>query len=207
MSRIILALCCCLQVALCCDGQATNLPVKADMYMDKNHTSTVSKRLVITRDSLNLDVLENGYDSLQIRIWITKSREDSFKVVVLRKKHTEWEGILYNCKQFLNLTRDTLINYAKDSILIVPVSGWNYFINGLKVNNIMTMPDFRTIKDYPIQSIGGSNFIVEISTKKIYRLYMFDSPTRNKNSFKEAKNMVKIMSILSRELKIQFEDL
>src|SRR5580692_4519236 len=56
-----------------------------DIPKQKYEASTLLAGVRATKDSLGLDNLENGYDSLQIRMWFTYPMSDSEQVLTIKR--------------------------------------------------------------------------------------------------------------------------
>src|SRR5437762_516793 len=82
----------------------------------------------------NLDTLENGFDSLQIRIWYNYAKTRSGKKIFsIKRQNKNWTGTLYT-----DFT-DSIKN-------VIPKSGWSSFMKKLFSDDIMTLPNMDEIK-------------------------------------------------------------
>jgi hypothetical protein len=170
----------------------------------KNGKSAMLTGLKASRDSLKLDTLENGFDSLQIRIWLTYKRKDTFQVISLKHCNNSWYGNYCLAAFFPNEHRDSVLYYSKIKRSLQPKIRWQALIDSLVGFNILTLPDCTKLKDYPFPFEGGNSLTFEISTESQYRLYMYQLPSTFKDTFKEAANVDDILKLLSYEFDIKY---
>src|SRR5262245_10059372 len=82
--------------AVSCTGKVnvhTDSIVKKDVPVYENGDFIYAYTSISeTASRFNLDPLELGYDSLQIRIWYGYSRGDSSQVFILKRKDNRWQG-------------------------------------------------------------------------------------------------------------------
>ena len=106
-----------------------------------------------------LDTIENGFDSLQIRIWYHYPKFRTPKhVFILKKQNNTWTTMLYS--------------FDKDSLMIInPKSNLNKVIHNILKNKIMTLPNMDDIKGLEDGYADGESYTIEISDKNHYRLY------------------------------------
>jgi len=186
-----------------CNYQNRKVNFERDLPDYKNGISRDLTGLQASRDALKLDTLENGYDSIQIRVWFTYARIDTFQILSLKKTDHKWSA--YYCKTGfqINPGGDSILSYSKDDHEIFPKSGWQTVMDSIFNFNILTLPDCRKIKGYDFPFDGGNSVTFEISTEKKYRLYMYELPSKNKE-YKEAANVDSILRLLSEEFHIKY---
>ncbi len=139
---------------------------------------------------LQLDSLETGYDSLQIRIWLGHSMASIKHVVILKLKDQEWKGQLVTFNQE---TENTVS--SKKVKTIYPNSGWNNLIDSLHELGIVTLLHETDISGYSGRGTDGITYVFEIATLKKYRAYSYSNPKRMTN-FWQARNVLKIADLL-----------
>lgn len=148
---------------------------------------------------LQLDSLEAGYDSLQIRIWLGHSMAKVKHVVILKFKDQEWKGELISYSEEAENN-----DPGKKAGKIYPKSGWRVLIDSLNKLRIVTLPHETEIAGY--NGAGGADGIsydFEIATSKSYRAYSYSNPEYNRN-FWQAGNVLKIAILIEREFDIQY---
>lgn len=150
---------------------------------------------------LNLDSLESGYDSLQIRIWYDYALIKDQELIVIRRTNGQWSAAHYEMIVDWDYSND------KDSIetfkvtAVTPKSGWNKFMRELEEYYITTLPDMNNIPGLIDSWTDGVGYNVEIATKKQYRFYNFHMPEEFSDKFWEAKKMTQIIKLIATELK------
>lgn len=149
--------------------------------------------------ALQLDSLESGYDSLQFRIWLGHSMAKVKHVVILKFKDQKWKG------QLVSFSNETGSNDPGKKVRkVYPRSGWGTLIDSLYKLKITTLPHETEIAGY--KGPGGTDGICydfEIATSKRYRAYSYSNPEINTN-FWQARNVLKIATLLEKEFSFQF---
>ncbi|MBO9204666.1 MULTISPECIES: hypothetical protein [Niastella] len=147
---------------------------------------------------MGLATLENGFDSLQIRLWYGYAFHDTSQLVILTNTKGIWQGDFYNFQYHLNKKGDSIESISKQVVTAAPRSGWPAFINKLFALHIQTLPDYHKIPEY-YQGMDGDILIVEIASKKQYRTYSYQAPSVHKDQFKEARNIEDILDLVENE--------
>jgi hypothetical protein len=170
-----------------------------DIPKDPDGKQDLYNSIVILRDSLKLDTLENGFDSLQIRIWFTYPFTDRQQLVILSRKHKQWEYKYIDYKpHYIKIqNKDSLIYIEKRAILKSPKGSWNEFTDSIYYFNIMTLPDYSTLKNYTLPTDPDGK-IFEIGTKHEYRLYYYPSSTLS-TEFRESRDVNNIVRLFEKE--------
>ena len=151
---------------------------------------------------LNIDSLQSGYDSLQIRIWYDYSLSAIRKLLIIKRTNFIWNATLYTMEvdwDAIN-SRETIV--SKNEEILNPKNGWNSFMKHLLVLQIMTLPDMNNIPGLKDDWTDGVIYNVEISTKKQYRFYSYHLPNKFQDKYWQAKNMVDILELVESEFKI-----
>lgn len=173
----------------------------SDIATDTKGKQSLFESIKLIRDSLKLDTLENGYDSLQIRFWIGYSFTSKQQVIILKNQQGNWKS--YYCEYMPHYIKntDSLIYFEKNIINKVPKSSWNTFIDKLYSYDVLILPDYSKLTDYPIPN-DANGITIEVSTKNSYRLYHYPSPGLARG-FSEARNMENILNLVIQELDIK----
>ena len=172
----------------------------------KNGTSNRLLGLQANRDSLKLDTLENGYDSIQIRIWATYARKDSEQVISIKRHNHQWSASYCLAAEFLSPQTDSLRCFPIKTQALYPKSNWQEVLDSLISFDILLLPNCTKVKGY-MQSIpfdGGNAVTIEVSTVNLYRMYMYALPSSNKDEFKEAASVDAILNLLSYEFGVKY---
>jgi hypothetical protein len=192
---------------LSCKGQIKHSISFTEYLPDfKNGKSDKLIGLKTSRDSLKLDTLENGYDSIQIRLWVTYTRKDTFQIFSIKNFHNKWSSEYCEAVLHYSQDHDSLLYYSKTEKHLYPKSDWQPVIDSLLKLNILTLPDCTKIKAYDFPFDGGNSVTIEISTIKQYRLYMYQLRSYYRNKYKEAENVDDILKLLSNEFGIKYLD-
>ena len=146
-----------------------------------------------------LKALENGYDSIAIRLWYHYAGPIT-EMVEIRKHCEGWVAQFVTIKRHIE-KEDTIVSIINDRVIKAPSSGWDIFTKKLFSLNITTLPDFGEIPNYDAANDGNA-VDVEISTNKYYRLYSYLGPI-TKPEIKEAKDLEDIMELIEDEFGVK----
>lgn len=144
--------------------------------------------------------LENGFDSICIRLWYIYGVGSSWQVVEIKKSSKEWLG------EFILLTaaknkKDSSIGLQKSILFETPKSGWDVFTKELFHSNVITLPTDELITGYKTNT-DGHLVIVEIATEKYYRIFNYSDLKYNSN-IKEARVISEIMIQVEKEFGVE----
>jgi hypothetical protein len=202
-----------------CNGQDNNVSaqitdkpkkIKKEIptYKDgrsKGGTAYLFKVLRRDASELGLDFIENGFDSIQVRIWLGHSMAVKRNVIVLKQVNGQWFGQLVtysyghddkNGKEFISNKEIKEAN---------PKSGWTNLIKTLMDLQIPTLPNGQDINGY--NSCGGEDgidYFFEIASPKEYRFYYYCNPDENINQFWQVKNVVEFSNLLEKEFSFTY---
>jgi len=144
---------------------------------------------------LQLDSLEGGYDSLQIRIWLGHSMALKRQVVVLKTKGQVWKG------QLVTYTLDERHSVVQKTIQSVsPASGWPLFIDSVFRLGLLSLPNETEVKGYNGCSGDGIVYKIEWATENRYRFYRYCNPEDNVENFWQARHVLQLADFLEKEL-------
>lgn len=149
-------------------------------------------------EKLGLTTLERGFDSLQIRLWYGYAFNDSSQLVVLKNINGNWNGELYTLVYHFNEKGDSIKAISKEVVNRKPKSGWETLTKKLFDFNILTLPDYHTIPEYD-QVADGDAVIVEVSSKKRYKIYSYQEPHMFQDKHWQARNMEQILELIEDE--------
>lgn len=152
---------------------------------------------------MNLDSIESGFDSLQIRLWYHYSIDDNDFLIVIKKNQTTWKGVLYSLK--IRANKDDKFSHLVhcDSSMIYPKSGWISFAKHLEELNVTGLPDKRSINGYKdIIGAEGASYCVEVATKAGYRFYEYWAPNLFRKEYSQVDQMARILERIDNEFKI-----
>lgn len=149
---------------------------------------------------LNLKSINNGYDSIQIRIHYGCFMGVS-EYIVLRNNGTNWTAEAGEIREYYNdsswLKLDSVIWLKKQ---VIPKSGWGKFISRLFGLQILSLPDNNKIPGFHYYAPSdGCYSSFEIATKKAYRYYDYDNPNMYDTIYWQAKNVLSILRLINHE--------
>ncbi len=163
------------------------------------------KILLLLADSLKLDRIENGYDPLQIRLWVGGAFTHE-KVAVFKRDVNGWHTSLITFDPHYDERKpDSLLFFTKKATLPNRNIQWPAFIDSLIDCNIMGLRDQSELQGYE-DPTDGISYIVEVATKTKYHLYSYHEPEVNL-SFKDARQMTEIVKIVERNTGYDFEEI
>ena len=146
---------------------------------------------------VGLSSLENGFDSLQIRIWYGVALRDKLQLLLLKKSNAKWSAELDSLVLYYDKNHDSLVSVTKHTEIKQPLSGWEKFIDSLYKSGILVLPDANAIKDYEYCQ-DGDGVTVEIAMQRKYRIYNY--PCFNSQiGISEAKKVELIIQLLEKE--------
>ncbi|MGB3005452.1 MAG: hypothetical protein WBC06_03010 [Chitinophagaceae bacterium] len=155
-------------------------------------------------EKLSLELLENGFDSQQIRIWFSPVFIDSIKLVSIINTHGKWIGYISNYKIHCNMNRESIDSISGIKSQRDPKSGWQRFFIDLISLDFMTLPDVDRINQQTFAfDVGG--VAVEISTKSMYRFYHYLTPSIYPESLIQAKKMERILKLVEHEFDFKWQ--
>jgi len=168
-------------------------------------------------DELNLQRLEHGVDSFELRFntRISVLKCGLGQMLVFKKQNEEWTCLEY---QYIvqdvpfgsvQNTLDYATGFTIDTILVYkhkPVSGWKNLFAALEKENIYNLPDQEDISSW--DSLGvtiadGTSYSVEFINQDRYKFYTYNTPQDFVKYFKECQNMSNIIDILDKEIGVK----
>jgi hypothetical protein len=179
-----------------------------DIPKQKYQASTLLAGVRATKDSLGLDDLENGYDSLQIRMWFTYPLKDSEQVLTIKRNNDHWYGNFCLASYGLTPMGDSISRYTIHFFKPILRRDWSAIVDTLIKFNIMTLQDERqvinldSINSHPKTTSGS--VIIEIADQHKYKLYFYPMPVDYKEQLKEAADVCHMVEFLSARLGIQY---
>jgi hypothetical protein len=150
---------------------------------------------------LGLINLQEGFDSLQIRIFIECSFKPSNLIKIDISKVSNKVTLFSYLSYIDSETGFKIINV--DSKELVPNSNWNLFIAKLFNTGILELPDQESLSlknfEMPTDSDG---ITIELATKNYYRLYRYHSVGLNLDK-EEAAKLLLALRLLEQELRFE----
>lgn len=176
--------------------------VKKIPIVNKDEYSSVYYNVKEFEKDFKLSSIENGIDSIEIRFWYGYNIGDTLQCLRVFNLQNEWHGELittYYTRTDNKNSRWEITNTVQKKY---PRRGWDTFINKIVGLGIITLPDASNIPDYSFAT-HARVLIVEIATKKFYRLYSYEEPLYNSKRIKEAKSIEQIIEIIEDEFRFR----
>ena len=154
---------------------------------------------------LGLDIIEDGFDSLQIRVWLGHSLAIKRNVVILKKVDKHWQGQLVTFSyEEDEKTRKTFIS-RKEIKKMSPKSGWKGFLKKISDLQILTLPHGPDIKGYnSCGAADGIDYFFEIASSNRYRFYYYCNPDENLSQFWQVKHILEFSNLLEQEFDFKY---
>ncbi len=161
----------------------------------------IQDRAQKAHDMLGLKSLYEGFDSLQIRIWI-ECWLDYSNIISISKSKGKWKAIFHYFKFRLDESGGlNSVRHWKDQK--TPKSGWKIFIDTLLRTNIMELLDYSEFKPYGFYGTDMEGVGVEISSAKIYRLYEYPELPSHLNIKEGPAKLEEALALIEREFKFK----
>jgi hypothetical protein len=138
-----------------------------------------------------LDDLNEGYDSLEIRIWFDYSAPITH-LFVIKRTSGKWSCQLYTIKDSANYSFYGAVMLPHTVQDITPRNGWPFIYSKLSLFNITSLPGSRPCAD-------GVLYYVEVADKTKYRFYEYWSPEFVKKKSHDVEDMENILILLEEE--------
>jgi hypothetical protein len=131
------------------------------------------------QNDLKVGSLENGFDSLQMRIWIECRQGQPSSMILLQTKNSLWNAIFYSFNIEYGENQNFEIRNI-NSVVKMPKSGWGTFSDSLLRSGITNLPDYTEYGENYFIPTDGNSVWVEIGSLKEYTLYSY--PTLGGNT-------------------------
>lgn len=142
---------------------------------------------------MELDIPENGYDSLLLRFWFTYPEglyQYGEMLEIKFPANDAPQATLSRMRVFFNPTREyENINSHQDTIISSPKNGWDNFSNMIYRVDLKSIPTMENIPLYK-ERTGGYDFdndlltvSCEIATKDTYRFIDYNNFDKYKDIF------------------------
>src|SRR6188768_4240745 len=154
-------------------------------------------------DELNLQRLEDGVDSFELRFntEISVLKCGFGQLLVIKKIENEWTCLEYHyiVNDIPFGTRDYVKDFSIDTVSIYkrhPKSGWTKLFEELEKQHIYDLPSQYDIPSW--DSLGvtiadGKGYSVEFADNQRHRYYSYNTPQDFATQLKECRNMSNII--------------
>lgn len=153
----------------------------------------------------NLESIDRGYDSVNIRIWLGYDRYSTELINIINRGGV-WLATITNYLNKKTSIQDTVFALEKSSKIKLPRDNWDSFIRKLTLLNLLTLPSDESIKNYDQTTGESKRVLVEISTKFFYKIYSYTEPNRHVTYVSEAAQIEKILDYLQDQLQFRMRE-
>jgi hypothetical protein len=126
---------------------------------------------------LHLKPIENGYDSLQIRILIDCWNEhQKASLIILQCRRSQWRAVFYSfTKAYSNAESGGNMDYNIAHLKVenkLPQAGWKDFTRHLFQTGVLQLKDYTHYANY-FDGTDANWVTVEIATARMYRFFSY----------------------------------
>jgi len=164
-----------------------------DIPKDKNGKLVEYLELIHEAESKsNFFSLENGFDSICVRIWYGYVYSDRLQVFEIKNSNSIWSSELYQLKAIYDSNTSSLLSLKKEKIETRKQPDLSTFFKEISNLKILELPDCNSISGY-IFDTHSNSVIIQVSTNNKYRVYSYSSILGNVNKHWQADCMNKIL--------------
>jgi hypothetical protein len=200
MKNIIIVLALLVNILGCCSAQTNSETTQFTKEIPA--TDLFYKLSQQKAKQLKIDSLENGFDSLQIRIWYDYSLITLRKLLIVKQTNSAWSARAYTMTVDWNAYKLTEKVKIKKEEKLSPKNGWDSFSKRIMDLQITTLPNMVDIPGLKDHWLDGMTYNVEVATKTQYRFYRYHLPDKFQDKYWQAKNMVDILKLVEAEFGI-----
>jgi hypothetical protein len=169
---------------------------------DKKGRELLFQSIRLSEKLMNLNRIEDGFDSMEIRIWFYYERKDTGQLVIIKNKNQKWNCLFYNFTNIYSDSTTSLSAINAYNVELQPKDSWQLVLDSLYSYNILTLPHFTNVPGYDNLTPNDASYVsIELASKTYYRLYGYPSPILVPH-FKEGVEMERIINFISKEFSI-----
>jgi hypothetical protein len=165
---------------------------------DNLNTSSYNKIKKDFITQMKIDQIDSGYNGIQIRIIIQYAQSDTGHLLIFQNNSGNWTANFFEYYYVRSNESKSKIAKRELPILRKPKSGWMSFTKEINALGIMDLPDYSKIPDYYLPT-DASSIVIEIATKKTYRIYSYPTISLYSNKIKEVDNVGSILLCIEKE--------
>jgi hypothetical protein len=161
-------------------------------------------------NALGLDFIKNGYDSLQIRVWLGQGMARISHLVIIKYNASGYFGEIWEYENVAFFMPKDGYLVSRDSIKVLsvrkipPKSGWINLFKKVTELDIVNLKHSGDIAGYSRNGADGMSCYFEVATRKFYRFFYFDMPEDQSKNIREAKDVVTFSNYLEKEFGFNF---
>jgi hypothetical protein len=161
-------------------------------------------------NALGLDFIKNGYDSLQIRVWLGQGMAIKSHLVIIKINGNGYFGEIREYKNVAYVVPRDGHMVGRDSIKVLsvrktpPKSGWSKMFRELTDLDIINLKHSGDIEGYSRNGADGMSCYFEVAAKNFYRFFYYDRPEDQSRNIDEAIAVVAFTNYLETEFEFKF---
>ncbi len=164
-------------------------------------TTYLFKAIRQDSEKLNLSSLKNGFDSLEIRIWLGHSMALKRHIVIIQRTNNGWLGQLVTFA--LPFKEQNIVGFVEKKS-VTPKSGWEKFIKKVELSKLTRLRDEDDLVGYNGCGTDGQPYYFEMATNNQYRFYSYCNVEDNLHNFYEARYVDELCKYLEDEFNFEF---
>jgi hypothetical protein len=171
--------------------------IKSYVYPDSKAFVPYKKLIAV---AAGLDSIYNGYDDMQIRIWLGHSLAIKHDIIILKFKNNKWSGerLAYT---HVKITRhEATIKILSDE-LVTPKSGWESFFTKVEYLQVFKylQEQTDTTHFYGGGGADGIDYTFELATKNQYHSLSYGNPEEGSSKNEMAKHILAFADLMEKE--------
>lgn len=158
---------------------------------------------------LNLQNLENGVDTFELRLWVKSEPTNGGQVFIIKKIKNEWTcfNYFYIEGKFKWIDNreiyENFYNFSVDTFWVKkrnPKSNWINFMQKIDKEGIFELQNQSDIIGWKDIVEDGITYSVEYANNSKYRFYSYNCPDVYSDNFIDCKRMTNILEIFDEEI-------
>lgn len=160
------------------------------------------------RQELNLKNLENGADSVEIRIYEDVAMYRPDRLIIIKNENKIWSASVITYwihspysrggetdSVFIKEHPDQVVVDSTVSYNLIPKCSWGKLLDSLTLLNIYQLPSQKEIKGFEDHMQDGVTYYFEVATKFRYKSYTYHCPDfYNEENNQNAANILRLIS-------------
>lgn len=155
---------------------------------------------------LDLGYLENGFDSLQLRLWCKCSELSAPRIIELKFQKQVSTATVYEWYSTGDDYLDKKI-HLPTMHPAWPKSGWNAVLDSLRFFRISELPDMESVPSMQMIALYGQTFALEVSSATTYKFVVYNNLfTYIKRKEYPASNFARFVRFIHREFRLSCDE-
>jgi len=152
---------------------------------------------------IGLENLENGTDSVCIRMFYSRALLSEFLMLELKNTEGKWIAEVSKIKAYFNSEKEIIDSFSRQVEPEYPKSGWVMLISQLFSQKVLSLDDQKIIPRNLVTAMAdGEGIDFEIATHNTYRAYGYANPAFQPKAIWQVNNVNSIKDILWTEFSL-----